>query len=142
MSFHPFDAAQTSVPFARFAYWSAIATSIFIAVKPIDACAKFAAALSPGKNITYVAEPEQLGADFQQLLLNWQKCFTKENVTAQNAAPIIEACDRASVFSALEPNERERLTRRRAKLLEALDHTAETKSGGDSENGASRREGR
>ncbi len=138
MSFHPFGAARISVPFARFACWSTIATSIFVAVKPIEACANFAAALSPGKNITYVAETKKPGADFLQLLLSWQKCFTKGNVTAQNAGPIIEACDRASAFSTLEPNERERLMRRHAKLLEALDHTPETKSGGDSENGASR----
>ena len=94
------------------ASWSAIAMSILVAAEPAAACAKLAFAPSFRDNVIdvmeRVAETEQSSADFRQFLLNWQKCFTKENVTAENAAPIIEACDRASAFSTLEPIERER----------------------------------
>lgn len=84
------------------------------------------------------AEAEQPGADFLRHLHNWQACFTKENVTAQNAAPIIAACDRALAFSNLLPKERERLARRRLMLSELLHRAVETKSDGNPEAGASR----
>ena len=117
--------------------------SILVAAEPAAACAKLAFAPSFRDNVIdvmeRVAETEQSSADFRQFLLNWQKCFTKENVTAENAAPIIAACDRASAFSTLEPIERERLARRRVKVLEGLDRKGETKSAGDGENGAASR---
>lgn len=76
----------------------------------------------------HLAEVEQTDADFLHFLLIWQSCFTKEQVSAANAAPIIAACDRAAAFSSLRPKERERLARRRLQVLESLDHAADTRS--------------
>lgn len=58
-----------------------------------------------------------------QLLLSWQACFTKEEVTDQNVETIIEACDRAATSSNLSRKERERLTYRRGKILQAASKT-------------------
>ncbi|WP_036292196.1 hypothetical protein [Methylosinus sp. PW1] len=61
------------------------------------------------------------GADSNilQLLVSWQACFTKEDVTDRNVQAIIEACDRAATSSSLSRKERERITYRRAKILQA-----------------------
>ncbi|BBU60483.1 hypothetical protein MSC49_04180 [Methylosinus sp. C49] len=60
----------------------------------------------------------EAGSNILQLLVSWQACFTKEAVTDQNFQAIVEACDRAATSSNLSRKERERLTYRRAKILQ------------------------
>ena len=142
MLFHSFLAATTSAPLTRIAYRSAVgAASISLVFAPIAAAALSVDALSSRQNVIPAAEADQSGADFRQLLRDWQKCFTREDVTAENAPSIIYACDRASAFS-LQPIERERVARRRAKLSEALDHRTERAISESRENAGPRMDGR
>jgi hypothetical protein len=57
-------------------------------------------------------------SDFQQLLVNWERCFSKAEVTPLSAAIVLAACERASAYPDLPQGEQRRLAKRRQKLIE------------------------
>jgi hypothetical protein len=95
-----------------------------------DDCARIVA--SNNDAVDKRPDGQELNADFVQLLKNWQNCFTRQ-VTAENVAMIISACDRAAVFPDLGSRERQRLASRRTKLLDFIGQSQELKSTGSGE---------
>lgn len=58
-------------------------------------------------------------AGLAQLIVDWRECFTR-NVVEAKAASIIAACDRAGAFPELSAKERDKISRQRLRVQEAL----------------------